>query len=210
MLQTTTMAVIAGAAVLLLLGLIALRWKRRRRHSRYADLPALLYFAGDVGSPNVSRRMEVVGDRPAGWPLARPAVDRAARARTAVAWAPAPDETVQLLPGGLRPEIGGEEIRFVARGGERRFTLGRGRGGAHEHIRLGAPTVSRMHAWMEFSDGEWRVGRLSQTNDVIVNGAPLERDAAQLLRDGDRLELGDVAFTFHHPGQRDEMRDVAE
>lgn len=204
MLQTTTMAMIAGGAVALLLIIVALgRYRRARRRAEYTDLPALLYLAGN----NATGRPDAAAARPIGsipgWRGAQPR-----REAKATAWGPAPDETVQLLPGSLRPESGDEEIRFAARAGCRRFTLGRGRGAAHDHIQLSAPTVSRMHAWMEFRDGEWRIGRLSRTNDVVVNGTSIGPDSAHPLRDGDRLELGEVAFAFHHPGQRVRVTDA--
>ena len=206
MLHTTTIAVIAGGAVVLLLGIAALlRARRRRQRADFADLPALLYFAGNDTSRGDGAGPSRSALAVPGWlPARSPGGTGGSRA---VAWAPAATDRVQLLPGCLRPDSGGEEIRFVARPGEQRFTLGRSRGPAHSHIQLSAPTVSRMHAWMELSDGEWRVGRLSQTNDVVLNGSPVSGDSARPLRDGDRLELGDTVFTFHHRATRAEASD---
>jgi len=42
---------------------------------------------------------------------------------------------------------------------------------------------------------------LSSTNPVVVNGAPLEAEggvrSSVILSDGDRIEMGEVAFVFH-------------
>jgi hypothetical protein len=110
------------------------------------------------------------------------------------------DETVQLLPGRLEPATDDvqQEIRFIKLAGVNRFTFGRSPGPAHSHIQLKARTASRMHAYMVFENGRWRIGNLSQTNSVIVSGIRLEADGAeQILKEGDRIELGELAFVFH-------------
>lgn len=58
---------------------------------------------------------------------------------------------------------------------------------------LDDPSVSRRHARIARSDGQWTVEDLGSTNGVKINGQPVGH--AQ-LRDGDRLELGSVALTF--------------
>lgn len=107
------------------------------------------------------------------------------------------DVTLQLLPGRLEPVERGmdQEIRFVRVPGVNRFTLGRNPGPAHSHIQLRAATASRMHAYMMFEDGHWRLGNMSQTNAVVVNGSPLNGDPRQLV-DGDRIEFGELTFVF--------------
>ena len=110
---------------------------------------------------------------------------------------PALDGTLQLLPGRLVPAAGvGQEIRFVRVPGSNEFTLGRSSGPSHTHIQLEAPTASRMHACMAFESGGWTIANLSATNPVVVNGSALPLDAALRLQDGDRLEFGEMAFTF--------------
>lgn len=109
------------------------------------------------------------------------------------------DGVVQLLPGRLVPTDAsvGQEIRFVKTPGVNRFTFGRSPGPAHTHVRLLAPTASRMHAYMVFENGRWRIGNMSETNQVLVNGAPLRTgEAERWLDDGDRIELGEVGFIF--------------
>jgi pSer/pThr/pTyr-binding forkhead associated (FHA) protein len=111
-----------------------------------------------------------------------------------------PDETVQLLPGRLEPMTEGidQEIRFIKVSGVNRFTFGRSPGPAYSHIQLKARTASRMHAYMVFDHGRWRIGNLSQTNSVVVSGTHLEVDGAEhILKDGDRIEFGELAFVFH-------------
>ena len=109
------------------------------------------------------------------------------------------DAVVQLLPGRLEPAGSDvdQEIRFVRTPGVNKFTFGRSAGPALTHIQLLAPTASRMHAYMIIENGRWRIGNMSETNRVLVNGEPLElNDADRWLHDGDRIELGEVAFVF--------------
>lgn len=106
--------------------------------------------------------------------------------------------TLQLLPGRLEPGNAAttQEIRFVRVPGSNRFTLGRHPGPTHTHIQLQSATASRMHAFMVYEDGRWRIGNMSNTNRVIVNGAPIETEEPRLLNDGDRIEFGELVFVF--------------
>src|SRR5690606_35782933 len=114
----------------------------------------------------------------------------------------APDGTLQLLPGSLKIESGdgaGEIIRFVRVPGEEVvITFGRNQGLPHRHIQLHSATVSRVHARLTFRDRKWTIRNESATNPTVVNGRPLEgRPAQAVLRDGDRIEMGEIAFVFH-------------
>lgn len=109
--------------------------------------------------------------------------------------------TLQFLPG--RFEIGsgldaGREIRFVHVPGPNgmEITFGRSEGELYRHIQLRDKTVSRQHARMQLREGTWYLVNLSKTNPVAYNGAELESDREQPLADGDRIEMGEVAFTF--------------
>jgi hypothetical protein len=109
--------------------------------------------------------------------------------------------TLQFLPGRL--EIGsgldaGREIRFVRVDGPEGHvvTFGRADGELYRHIQLREQTVSRAHARMEFRDGCWWLQNLSATNPVAHNGAELTDQAFHPLADGDRVEMGEVIFTF--------------
>ena len=115
--------------------------------------------------------------------------------------------TVEFLPGRLDVVQGrgvaGQEVRFVrpSRPGERPVvTFGRGEGPLYRHVQLNVPTVSRLHARLShYADtGGWAVENLSSTNPTVLNGEELPVDAApRPLREGDRLEMGEVVFTYH-------------
>jgi hypothetical protein len=114
---------------------------------------------------------------------------------------PGTDTTLQLLPGRLEViggEAGAEEIRFVRpAGGDAVVTLGRAPADAPGHVRLHNPTVSRTHARLRFENGEWHIVNLSSTNPALLNGEVLPvDDGERALRDGDRLELGEVVLRY--------------
>ena len=48
--------------------------------------------------------------------------------------------------------------------------------------------------------GRWRLENLSSTNPVVVNGRSLDLDGGAatsvMLSEGDRIEMGEVAFVF--------------
>jgi hypothetical protein len=133
-------------------------------------------------------------------PLADPAYANGETLRFAL-----PDEgTLRFLPGRLEVVAGpdaGREIRFVAppgRGDAVEITFGRNEGPPYRHVQLLARTVSRLHASMSLEDGHWSLQNLSATNPVVLNGRALAPDeVAPLLVDGDRVEMGEVVFTFH-------------
>jgi hypothetical protein len=132
------------------------------------------------------------------------------------------DGTLQFLPGRLVIAGGrdaGHEIRFVRTSGPdgTRVTFGRAEGAPYRHVQLREPTVSRAHARMALeqaggsngspsrgTEGDatprWRLENLSSTNPVVVNGTPLDADGGSnssvILSDGDRIEMGEVAFVF--------------
>jgi hypothetical protein len=114
------------------------------------------------------------------------------------------DGTLQFLPGRLEVlsgEADGREIRFVRTGGGPDgtiITFGRAEGPPYRHVQLREPTVSRNHARMRFDGSSWSLTNLSATNPVMVNGAelPAEGDPV-VLEEGDRIEMGEVAFRFH-------------
>ena len=129
-------------------------------------------------------------------------------------WRPA-DGTLQFLPGRLEIAAGrdaGQEIRFVRTGGPDGtcITFGRADGPPYRHVQLREPTVSRSHARMvldqsgtgsrDASSARWRLENLSSTNPVVVNGRSLDANggatASAMLSDGDRIEMGEVAFVF--------------
>lgn len=121
-----------------------------------------------------------------------------------------PEGTLQLLPGSLRIEVGddaGEEIRFVRIPGEEAvITFGRSTGPPYRHIQLRSPTVSRLHARLTYRGPRWTLRNESATNPTVVNGEVLDGNPAQVvLRDGDRVEMGEIVFVFHQPGGSDRL-----
>lgn len=111
------------------------------------------------------------------------------------------DEPLQLLPGRLeilQGENAGQDIRFVRVLGETpQIIFGREAGPSHRNVTLQSPTVSRRHACMEFSKGRWTITNLSHTNPVLINDEELAAAGeSRALREGDRIELGEVVFRF--------------
>ncbi len=114
----------------------------------------------------------------------------------------AQDGTLQFLPGKLEIVEGrgvGQELRFVRTAGAdgQSITFGRNEGPQYRHIQLEEHTVSRLHAKMSLEGKTWTLTNLSKTNPVVVNGLALsEETPAVVLRDGDRIEMGEVIFRF--------------
>ncbi len=116
---------------------------------------------------------------------------------------PPADGTVEFLPGRLEVVAGpeaGREIRFARAPGEGdvEVTFGRSEGPPNRHIQVLARTVSRRHAVMTLRDEHWELTNLSSTNPLVLNGRVFAGDeTAPLLVEGDRIEMGEVAFVFH-------------
>lgn len=112
------------------------------------------------------------------------------------------DGTLQFLPGRLEVIEGrdvGQEIKFVRTAGPdgTTITFGRAEGAQYRHVQLHEPTVSRMHAKLALDGKSWSLINLSATNPVIVNGMPLAGEGSSVvLREGDRIEMGEVVFRF--------------
>lgn len=111
------------------------------------------------------------------------------------------DGTLQFLPGRLEINTGldtGREIRFVRVDGPNgiEVTFGRSEGALYRHVQLRDKTVSRAHARMHFEDGTWYLENRSQTNPVVHNGVEMPATISRPLIDGDRIEMGEVIFTF--------------
>lgn len=187
---------ILAGLVLLVAAVRLLRLRLRQGAEENRELPPLIYspHRSNIHRPTAGRPAEeqVLFDSTA--PPVRIVREPPAQA----AAEPDPGATLQLLPGRLEPANPGnrQEIRFVRVGGSNRFTLGRESSTDLTHIRLEAATASRMHAFMLFDEGRWRLGNLSQTNQVVLNGARLNGDAPRLLEDGDRIEFGELTFVF--------------
>jgi pSer/pThr/pTyr-binding forkhead associated (FHA) protein len=61
-------------------------------------------------------------------------------------------------------------------------------------VQVNDPNVSRRHAELRPRGDQWMIADLGSTNGVTVNGQRIEQ--AQLLRAGDRIEVGTTRMTF--------------
>lgn len=78
--------------------------------------------------------------------------------------------------------------KFVLDGND--YVLGRGE---QATLVLDSEEVSRAHARLTRTDGEYTVEDLGSRNGIMLNGL---RVHAAVLRDGDELQLGDVTLTY--------------
>lgn len=214
-------SVLVVVVLLLSAGGGAAWWRRRRAERESAlSLPPLVFPAapaapgprdGRGGPPPrqaapappapPARPAPVFRSVPAGFPVFPPPPFAELEGSAAPApAAPPADGTLQILPGRLEVVAGpesGRDIRFVRAGPTTEITLGRSSGPPYQHVQLRAPTVSRRHARMQYGPAGWTIANLSQTNPVVLNGVELGvEDEARPLRDGDRIEMGEVAFVF--------------
>ncbi|HET7583450.1 MAG TPA: FHA domain-containing protein [Gemmatimonadaceae bacterium] len=160
----------------------------------------------DVAAEADTRRVRRVANAGMYGAMAPAAAERLARdvpspwpARTAAEIAAG---TLQLLPGKLEVEAGddpGQEIRFVRPHGDvAEITLGRADGPPYTHVQFRGATVSRRHARLRYEGRRWSITNLSETNPLLVNGRVVPADSGvHILRDGDRIELGEVVLRFH-------------
>ncbi|MDQ6805590.1 MAG: DUF3662 domain-containing protein [Actinomycetota bacterium] len=70
-------------------------------------------------------------------------------------------------------------------------TIGRSR---QCEVVLSDPNVSRQHAELRPRGGSWVLSDLGATNGVVINGRRI--DAPEVVRAGDRIELGTSVMTF--------------
>jgi hypothetical protein len=110
-----------------------------------------------------------------------------------------PDPRVKMMPARLEVTGGldaGEVIRFMGMDDAPiAMTFGREPGEGPFCVQLEQLTVSRKHAVVHYRHGEWLIENLSMTNPTILNGEPLGM-TERLLTEGDRIEMGEVTFTF--------------
>jgi pSer/pThr/pTyr-binding forkhead associated (FHA) protein len=93
----------------------------------------------------------------------------------------------------LEVHEGGELRRIRSR---REALIGRAPSAA---VRLGDPTVSRLHARIERRDGQTYVEDLGSRNGTLVNGKPISREAP--LQPGDRVRIGSADIVLVGVGQ---------
>jgi len=69
--------------------------------------------------------------------------------------------------------------------------IGRARGA---DILVDSAELSRRHAVLALVESEWRIEDLDSRNGIFLNGIKIH---SAILRDGDRLQLGELIFLFH-------------
>jgi len=84
----------------------------------------------------------------------------------------------------MEPKLWSEQPHYVL--GQERTTIGRG---SNCDIRIGNPTISRMHLELAWRAETLVLTHLSPVNPTFVNGAPVAEPRA--LRNGDIIEIAD-------------------
>jgi len=115
-----------------------------------------------------------------------------------------PPGTLKLLPGWLEVVAGDEtvrEIRFYRLKGEPSAvtTFGRASGRPYVHIQLKPMTVSSRQAQVSFEGPAAQLTNFAsaESNPTRVNGRDLGVNEQVALSEGDKIEMGEVAFRYH-------------
>ncbi len=112
-----------------------------------------------------------------------------------------PPPPLDVLPGRFLVEDGETqtELRIyrTAPGDRVETTIGRDPGPPYRHIQLLPESVSQKHAKLVFDRGRYSLINYARSNPTRVNGEEIEENASRRLVDGDRIEIGEVAMTFH-------------
>jgi len=112
-----------------------------------------------------------------------------------------PPGTLKLLPAKFVVLEGDEkikEIRFYKEPGktEAEITFGRAAGPNYSHVQLKPLTVSAKHAKLIYSGDKFILINYSRTNPTKVNGVDLPENGSTELKDGDKIEMGEMVFEF--------------
>jgi pSer/pThr/pTyr-binding forkhead associated (FHA) protein len=104
------------------------------------------------------------------------------------------------------------EVRLVIEKGKKRreikvagpsAVLGRGKGNA---VRIASADVSRRHCRLRIGDGLVQVEDLNSVNGTFLNGQLIE--GKQMVRPGDRLEVGPVKFVVEYEVTPDALEQL--
>ena len=74
-------------------------------------------------------------------------------------------------------------------------------------VAIDSKRVSRLHAVLERFGSGWAIRDLGSTNGTVVNGTPLTH--AQILHDGDTVEIGPARLVFRAPADHPTTQTVA-
>lgn len=112
-----------------------------------------------------------------------------------------PEGTLKLLPGRFVVLSGDDnikEIRFYKTKAQEEceITFGRASGKPFSHIQLKPMTVSALHAKVVYNVGKFTLINYSKTNPTKVNGQELKENESVELKDGARIEMGEIVFEF--------------
>jgi len=123
--------------------------------------------------------------------------------RTIKIFAPPPG-TLKILPGRFEVVASDDtvkEIRFYRVKGQStpEVTFGRAAGAPFTHVQLKPMTVSSRQAKLTFINNQWILTNFAaeSSNPTRVNGIELPVEGQAALKEGDRIEMGEVAFLFH-------------
>ncbi|MGC8915445.1 MAG: FHA domain-containing protein [Thermoanaerobaculum sp.] len=115
-----------------------------------------------------------------------------------------PAGTLKVLPGRFEVVAGEsevKEIRFykVPTQPVPEITFGRLAGAPYVHVQLNSPTVSGRQGKVTYQNGQWVLTNFAPatSNPTRVNGRDLAVDESVPLREGDRVEMGEVVLAFH-------------
>ena len=61
---------------------------------------------------------------------------------------------------------------------------------------VGAPSVSRHHAQIEFDFNHFKICDLGSENGTYLNGKKLTPNVSEVVEEGDEIKLGDEEFVF--------------
>jgi hypothetical protein len=112
-----------------------------------------------------------------------------------------PQGTLKMLPGRLLVLSGEQkvrEIRFYKTKSEEEneITFGRAAGKPYCHIQLKEMTVSAKHAKLIYAGKKFTIINYSKTNPTRVNDIELEENGMRELKDGDKIQIGEIIFQF--------------
>ena len=184
-----TWVLIAAIVVVLFLLVFLLMWLMRSQKQVAEDISTPMPGAGP-GAPAMTG------------PASEPE-PRVVEGRTIKMHAPPPG-TLKILPGRFEVTAGDDmvkEIRFYRVRGQStpELTFGRAAGPAYSHIQLKPMTVSSRQAKITYINNQWILTNFASesSNPTRYNGSELPVDGQTALKEGDRVEMGEVVLIYH-------------